>query len=240
MTFDFNDGSRPSHLELARRATGESQGEVPPEFQKALDAAKSRVHPFDWEILSKHAARLETEGTRVPAKRRLWLWSLVPTLVAAVALLVLAPTGLESSTRTKGGAFLIPHVTYHVQRGTDVFPEGALGAVRAGDRVLFTIDPAAHKGLVLLSVDGRGTWTTYYPTEGDRPAPIAPRPQELPSSIELDDAPGPEVFVAFFGVSSVGEARTLAVDAFQRGGAEGLRDLARSRDDVEVSVLRKE
>jgi hypothetical protein len=106
--------------------------------------------------------------------------------------------------------------------------------------VLFTVDPAGHDAMVLLSVDGTGHWTTYYPTSGSEPARVAPRPQELPESIQLDAAPGPEVFVAFFGVTTVEEAMTMAESAYRNGGALGLQDLARERDDIEVSVIRKE
>jgi hypothetical protein len=239
MTFDINDGRRPSHFELARRATGETAGEVPDDFRAALESAKARVRPFDWEVLSKHAARIDEEPVAARAAARPWLWALFPTLVAAMALLVLVPTQ-RSTDRTKGGAFLIPSVSYHVMRGEEVFAQDALPSLREGDRVQFTVDPAGHDALVLLSVDGLGHWTTYYPTAGSTPAPVAPRPQELPESIQLDDAPGPEVFVAFFGVTSVEEARSMAEAAYREGGAEGLQDLARERDDIEVSVIRKE
>ena len=221
MTFDINDGRRPSHFELARRATGETTGEIPDDFRAALDSAKARVRPFDWEVLSKHAARLRDE------------------LVAAVALFILVPAQ-QSTTRTKGGAFLIPSVTYHVMRGEEVFAQDALPSLREGDRVLFTVDPAGHDAMVLLSVDGTGHWTTYYPTTGSSPARVAPRPQELPESIQLDAAPGPEVFVTFFGVTTVEEAMTMAESAYRNGGILGLQELARARDDIEVSVIRKE
>ena len=240
MTFEINDGRRPSHFELARRATGESAGEVPDDFKAALESAKARVRPFDWDVLSKHAARIEEEPVAARARPRPWLWTLVPTLIAAMALVVLAPTSVQNRDRIKGGAFLIPSVSYHVMRGEEVFAQDALPTLREGDRVLFTVDPAGHDAMVLLSVDGAGHWTTYYPTTGSSPAPVAPRPQELPESIQLDDAPGPEVFVAFFGVSSGEEARAMAEAAYRDGGADGLQDLARERDDVEVSVIRKE
>ena len=239
MTFDINDGRRPSHLELARRATGETTGEIPDDFRAALDSAKARVRPFDWEVLSKHAARIEDEPVAARARPRPWLWALFPTLVAAVALLVLVPTQ-QSRTRMKGGAFLIPSVTYHVMRGEQVFAQDALPSLRAGDRVLFTVDPAGHDAMVLLSVDGTGHWTTYYPATGSTPARVAKHPQELPESIQLDAAPGPEVFVAFFGVTTVEEAMKMAEAAYRNGGVPGLQDLARERDDIEVSVIRKE
>lgn len=239
MTFDINDGKRPSHFELARRATGETTGEIPDDFRAALDSAKLQVRPFDWEVLSKHAARIDEEPVAARARPRPWLWALFPTLVAAMALLVLVPTQ-QSGTRTKGGAFLIPSVTYHVMRGEEVFAQDALPSLREGDRVLFTVDPAGHDAMVLVSVDGTGHWTTYYPTTGSTPAPVAPRPQELPESIQLDAAPGPEVFVAFFGVTTVEEAKTMAESAYRDGGVDALQDLARERDDIEVSVIRKE
>lgn len=246
MTFDINDGSRPSKLELARRATGEVEGEVPADFQQALDEAKAKVAPFDWEILSKQAARLEEEAERKEqarsgALRRPWLRSLIPILAAALAIIVIAPMGAKNTTRTKGGAFLIPDVSYHVMRGDEVYAGDRMQTLRQGDRVQFTIDPAGHTGLVLLSIDGNAKLSVYYPVSGQTPLEVNPkRPQQLPQSIELDDAPGPEVFVAFFDVGSVEEARKLAFEAHAKDGVEGLRDLARERDDIEVTVVEKE
>ena len=46
--------------------------------------------------------------------------------------------------------------------------------------------------------------------------------------------------MTFFGVTTVEEAMTMAESAYRSGGVDGLQELARERDDIEVSVIRKE
>ena len=43
-----------------------------------------------------------------------------------------------------------------------------------------------------MSIDGAGTATVYYPYGGERSGPTSQEPSELPGSIVLDAAPGPE------------------------------------------------
>jgi hypothetical protein len=168
MTFDINDGRRPSHFELARRATGETTGEIPDDFRAALDSAKARVRPFDWEVLSKHAARLSDEPVAARARSAAVVVGALPDARRGDG-----DPGSRSDPAERnaheGRRVLIPSVTYHVMRGEEVFAQDALPSLREGDRVLFTVDPAGHDAMVLLSVDGSGHWTTYYPRRDPPP-----------------------------------------------------------------------
>ena len=83
--------------------------------------------------------------------------------------------------------------------------------------------------------------TTYFPDEGDQPVPVVPGERHLlEGSILLDDARGPETFVAFYGDTTAAEARESALAAWAEGGLEGLVALGEERADVAVLVLEKQ
>jgi hypothetical protein len=149
----------------------------------------------------------------------------VPTGTGAVA--------VEESTRIKGDTpSRSPRLLVYRQRaaaardaaGYERLPDGARAA--RGDLVQLAY-AAPHDGLygVLLSIDGAGRVTQHLPEEGDgaRPAPPlrAAREIRLPSSYELDDAPGFERFVLVtaaepFSISvALDAARALAAQQAQ-------------------------
>lgn len=234
--FPVNDGSRPSRLALARAATGELPPVPGPEAERyaaELDAARAELAPFDATILRAAAARVESERPRVaprPWYRRLWVW---PVLALAAALLVVLPRG--PTNRPKGSVDL----DFLVLRDGQVQPGQPGGTYRAGDRLQFTYRADGLDSLVLLSIDGEGTLTVFYPSAGEEPAAVVPGDRHvLEGSIELDDAPGPEVFVAIFGPSSVSEAEELALEAYRSGGADGLEALAKA--DLATDTVRIE
>ena len=66
-----------------------------------------------------------------------------------------------------------------------------------GDRLQFRVS-SPHSFLALIGVDGTGVVSRYEPVGGDRSAPFVPgNARPLADSLQLDDAPGPEVFLAF-------------------------------------------
>ncbi len=71
----------------------------------------------------------------------------------------------------------------------------------AGDELRFVVTTSntAKPNLLIASVDGAGRVTTYFPYEGPESAHVDhPGRWEVPGSIVLDDAPGPERIFAFF------------------------------------------
>lgn len=237
-----NDGGRPSRLQLDRHATGETSLDVSDVSDPAaaahlaaVEAEKVRVAPFDFAAISARAATLEKAREPRAANRSWALW-LVPVLaIAAALLLVVRPP--EPSNRTKGLAdldFLV------LQNGQAVLGDPD-GTYREGDRLQFAYRSAGQDRLLLLSVDGTGYVTVYYPDAGEAPVAIVPGERHvLDGSIILDDAPGPEVFVAFFGERWT---RSLARETVERAFAEGGPDalLALEEDpDVAVLALEKE
>ncbi|MCB9679544.1 MAG: hypothetical protein H6737_30845 [Alphaproteobacteria bacterium] len=256
---DPNDGNRPSHLTLARFATGElSAGEAAeveqyvaahPEARAHLDAieaARSEVRPFDLAALRARAATVpgEAGATPAPANDNRGFYALVPVLLlAAVALLAAWPVLMggpadravdPTYTGIRGTGAL---EVYHLEaEGLSRYDHRALGE---GDVVGFKVDPAQHAGVVLLSVDGSGQVSVYWPASGDAPEPLAGSGMvALPGTVVLDGAPGPEIFVAVFD-TSVADARADAERAWQAGGANGLRDWAKAKSEVDLAVVNR-
>lgn len=233
MKFPVNHGERPSRLELARQLTGEAPPTPAHAAQRAelqAELQQVTVAPFDMAILQAHAARLD-DPRPAPRPARRWAWLLLP-LLASFALFFVRP---PDENRIKGETDL----DFYVLRDGEVYPGDPEQPVRSGDRIQFTYRAGQHDGLVLLSVDGTGALTVFYPPAGNAPMEVIPGERRvLQGSILLDDAPGPEVFLAFFG-TSVTEARAVANQTFTAEGVDGLVELDRS-PDVSILVLKKE
>ncbi|HJN75423.1 MAG TPA: hypothetical protein QGF58_15955 [Myxococcota bacterium] len=240
MIFDVNDGSRPSQLELARRMVGElpAQGiEAERAFAEAVALSAVALEPFDFEILSKAAARMaeepRMESPREEARRPWWrAWWLVPTLAAALAVLIFVIPRDYAGVKGDPDLDFVVLVDGELRPGT----EGAL--LSEGDRLQFSYYAPGLSDLVLLSIDGDGVLSVYYPGEGDVPHPIIPGERHfLERSIQLDGASGPEVFVAVFGSGSVEEAAELVEEAYATGSHDAVGDL---KDLPGVDTIRVE
>lgn len=229
---EINDGRRPSRLDIARHATGEAPLLAPERVTpalEALEAERSRTPAFDWTILQAAAHRVEEPRPRRVS--RPWL-AFFPLFALAVLLLFLKLP--PSENRLKGETSL----GFYVLRSGQVYPGDPQATFHAGDRIQFTYHSGDASQLVLLSVDGNGQLSTFYPSSGDLPVEVIPGSTHvLPGSIVLDDAPGPEVFLAFFGVDSVQVAEEQARRAWKEGGAPGLLALA---EEPDVAVLQLE
>ena len=235
----INPGTRPSRLELGRHATGEVRldvGEHP--YLSALEAERARVEPFDFEVLRARSERLvdpapaRTTPT-TPWWRRFQL--LMPVLAVAAAALFLLPH--DVTNRLKGDADL----GFYLLRGDDVLPGAPDAVFHEGDRIQFSYR-GPYSRLILLSVDGDGFLTRYYPESGEVGVAIIPGSRGLlDGSIVLDDAPGPEVFLGFFGDDwTVSDAKTVALDAWAEGGADALVDLGEDDPTITALPLEKE
>ncbi len=236
-----NDGSRPSRLALARYATGEGseveRAEIAawladhPEGQAYLDgleAARAEVAPFDAAALRQRAGRLPGEAPRVPtpANKPFALRWVIPLAAAALALFVFntwettTPADLATdgpAIRLKGDAALR---LYTLSAGILIAWDGA--PLGEGDVVGFRVGGADLATLTLLSIDGLGQATLFHPAPGAPDLPAGPGADlELPFTVTLDDAPGPEVFVAAFGLPPA-QARADALAAWSSGGADAL------------------
>jgi hypothetical protein len=176
-----------------------------------LDDARARAHLEACprcrdDLATAGAARAEFERSVFPRtveklrpQRRRWL--LVPALslpiVAAIAVMLWLghrePTA-DDDIRIKGG----PTFRVFAKRGESVFAVRDGTRLAPGDHIRFVAGSRGPAYLLIASVDGAGSATVYYPYGGDRSERIAADARELPGSIVLDDAPGPERVFALF------------------------------------------
>ena len=252
-----NDGQRPSRLELDRYATGELSAQERADLEARLDdrarahldaielAAAARRPAPDWSELRRRAAEAPADAAAPPPAndtRGFARWRpLIAVAVAAVALLIAAPVLLQGPERGTGITIKAPEALSLYQREGEVLepyePGTALGE---GDTIGFKVTHQGHRSVVVMSVDGNGTVSVFYPESGEAPEPL---PKEgkiaLPGSVILDGAPGPEVFVAVFD-TPVPAAREALQRTYQAGGHAGVTDWARSAEGVvAVEVPRK-
>jgi len=253
MNLDLNEGDRPSLLQLGRFSTGELSIEeaaeieafitTSPEAQAhlaAVEAARSDVPAFDMAALRERSTELDRPTAANNNRGFMALVSVL--LMAAVALLFAVPLlssdpvdGIDPSYVGLRGQGLLE--LYHLEpEGLSRYDERSLGE---GDVLGFRVDPAKHVGVVILSVDGLGQVSVYYPESGNSPEPVRGSGMvSLPGTVVLDGAPGPEVFIAVFD-SPVDIARADVERAWQAGGVQGLSDWARSGSDIDLAVVNR-
>jgi len=161
------------------------------------------------------AARLE------PARRkeeRRWLPWLGAALAASAAVfggVLLRPVADTSGPEyvAKGGVVLTVY-RRGAEGGVPVRTDEALGQ---GDALQFEVKAGTRGYVAVLSRDGAGHVTVYYPYGGDAAAAYVPDQPLLPGAIELDGTPGTEELYALFSP----EPFTLgaAVKALESGAA---------------------
>jgi hypothetical protein len=249
MTLDTNPGDRPSLLAVDRVLSGEIsdpavdawlETEAGRRHVAGIEASRAALGPPDLHALRARAAHDDTPATPVPqGSANNTRWFVLAVLVAVAALLAIRlPLGEASDPvvdPTYVGVRGASLEVYHL-RANDLHPYDDRD-VGEGDVLGFLVDPGAHTGVVLLSVDGDGTVAVHYPAEGTAPEPIDGK-GPLPGSILLDDAPGPETFVAVFG-TDVRRARAALEAAWQTDGMEGVVDWSRERGDVDAVVVNR-
>jgi hypothetical protein len=256
-----NDGTRPSKLELDRYATGELYASEAVALEARLDdrarahldavaAARSQVPAFDAAALRARATALPASATGSPGPNplpandnRSWLAGIGLLLAAALALFVVlqvwGPTGgpdAPDTVRFRTGDAL----SVHQLQGRRLFAYEAGTPIGEGDVLGFRVNATGRRGVVLLSVDGNGTVSVFFPAAGSEPEPLdGDGFVALDGTVTLDGAPGPEVFVAVFD-KPVDQAKDEVQRAFQSGGHPGLVAWASGAEGVDaVEVTRR-
>jgi hypothetical protein len=131
----------------------------------------------------------------VPIPRR-WSGWIGGALAAAAALVFWigrGPAEGSDATRVKGSARL----GFYVKRGDAVFRGGQGESLKPGDALEFSYSAPSAGYLAVLSVDGGGHASIYFPT-GARAEAVKPGPQLLPLSTTLDAVLGRETLYALW------------------------------------------
>jgi len=154
--------------------------------ERQADRAHFERHVFPRTVDKVQArARSPWERLRPP-------WTLaVPAVAVALLVLVVAqwPTPDDDLyIGVKGG----PRLQIVALRGEAQFRVDEGTRLRPGDRIRFRVDPGQARYLVIASKDGAGRGSVYFSGE------VQPGLQDLPGSIELDAALGPEHLHALF------------------------------------------
>jgi hypothetical protein len=208
-----------------------------------LGRLRAAHRTFQGEVLPRTLPALRARAHRSSQRRALAAWLMVPSLAAAVAVVVLiglraTPTPSETYVGAKGTAIL----QIFASRDGSVFPVHDGSELAPGDRLRFVVWPAGLSYLLIASVDGTATPTIYFPYGGKQSGALEPGQRlELPGSIVLDAAPGPERLYAIFSRApiSADEVKELLVRVGARGSdaIRGERTLKiRAEDQVSVGI----
>jgi hypothetical protein len=186
-----------------------------------VETAEAACAQFTREVLPRTLPTLRPQ----PWWRRMWPALVVPVFAAAALLLWIARSAdvpePDRDLRIKGTA------TFQVfaKRGDYVFAVRDAAKLAAGDSIRFVAGGPRY--LLIASVDGAGKPTVYYPYGGNRSHAIATEPAELPGSIVLDAAPGPERLFALFSDQPLEAAVvTRALGTLGARGADAIRATA--------------
>jgi hypothetical protein len=193
------------------------------------DAAEARAaqRQFAEVILPRTLARVRSRLVAPPPRWR-WLAPLGSLAVAAVLIVV----GLhirdnsEPDLMTKGA----PSLRLISRRDGRLFPVQDRSHLRAGDEIRFVVAAAPQPYLLVGSIDGDGQASIYFPFDGESSGAIDARAGriELPGSIVLDEARGPERIFALFSDAPLPATRVReALRTVAAGGATAIRNTTR-------------
>ena len=253
MDLNVNDGSRLSKLQLGRYATDELASEERADVEARLDDdarawlaevddARDSLLSFDPSALR---ARAGTNVATAPAPQKaanstVWfgLVALLAAVVVGFLMMGMPNDPAETDINYIGAKGAVDALQVAVYNDGALRPyEGQ--AVGEGDRLGFQVDATGRDGVVVLSIDGNGQVSVFWPENGNAPEPLnADGVVKLPGSITLDGAPGPEVFLAVFD-QTASEAKDYAQRLYQSGGPEALTEWAEQADHVDAVVLER-
>lgn len=182
-----------------------------------LDAAAALREQFEQGVLARTLPTIRER--RSPHSR--WRWLLVPALTAAALLfLVIRPRTASDDLSIKGDAAW----QVYANRDGQTFKVKDGARLDAGDRIRFVVTPNKAHYVLIASLDGAGAATIYYPYGGTESEWIDDARKELPGSIVLDAAPGPErVFALFSDRPIPADAVIQQLRTIGTGGAEAIR-----------------
>ena len=197
--------------------------------RKDAEVARADRDRFSREVFSRTLPRLCRSSPWSFLRRPILTWVMAPALAAVAVVFMVLPKHLHESSAPsvsdsvaiKGG----PAMKVFARHNGRVFPvvNGALLA--PGDEVRFAVAPAGLPYLLVASVDGAGKPSVYFPTNGAESGRLGSEPRvELPGSIILDAAPGPERIFALFSSAPLAVADVRGrLEKLGARGADAIR-----------------
>jgi hypothetical protein len=198
--------SARAHLEACDRCRADFE---------ALESAR-RDH------LAELPRHLKAVRARLPEAGRAprWRWLVAGLVPALAALILIIAWPREPDFGIKGGASL----RAFLRRDGRVISLKDGDRAHKGDEVRFVVSGAGLPWLMIASVDASGQATIYHPYNGERSAALSKDPTvEIPGSIVLDEAAGPERLFALFSKEPLAAADVKAALSSLRG-AQSIRD----------------
>ena len=205
--------------------------------QRRHDAIESEAELFLEKFPLLDLPR-ENESKRVVnlrGKHARWLgWTsgALGVMVVAAAFLLLVrsrvpkedgplATDATVGVRTKGSS----HIGFFVKHGENVRRGSDGQVVHPGDRLRFTLTSRNPRHVAILSLDGAGVASVYYPRGTTSELVAAIRDQPVDSSVELDDTLGEEHIWGIF-CDAPFELGPLKNDLEQRGRLPSMANCA--------------
>ena len=172
------------------------------------EAARASREQFARHVLPRGLPQLRRKRNWIP-----WL-ALTSAMAFAALLLFVRPRPPDIGIK---GA---PSFAAFVRRSGLVTSVHDGDHLRAGDEVRFVVVSEELPFVLVCSVDGAGKANVYFPFAGGESGAIELRTRvELPGSIVLDDAPGPERVFALFSARPL--ATAAVSDALRAIGLQG-------------------
>jgi hypothetical protein len=113
------------------------------------------------------------------------------------------------------------------QRG-HVFALKSGAHLSPGDEIRFVVEPGQGSYLLVTSVDGAGQVSVYFPFGGTRSDKVQDTRMELPGSVILDRARGPERVFAFFSKEPIAlDQLKPTLEHLAQQGPEAIRQATR-------------
>jgi hypothetical protein len=190
--------------------------------REALARLRADAEEFQQRVLPRTVDQVVERASRRSFWRRPAVWIAAPALAATAALLVFLVfstthgdgEGKGAGVRVKGD----PVLRVYALRGDDVFKVRPGMKLRPADRIRFEVESAGARYLLVASKDGASQVSLYFPMDGVRSGRIPEGKSELPDSVELDQAPGPETLVAVFSAEPL--TASLLLEALRAGPAD--------------------
>ncbi len=135
-------------------------------------------------------------SSRLEHPKRRWRFWLPLAAVATVALGVFVLREPPEDDSTVKGSLVFSAFRQRENAAAEALASGAI--VKPGDRIRFSVRAPTDGFVAVLSRDGAGHASVYYPFSASQAAPHGPKDPLLPGAIMLDEALGTERLWALF------------------------------------------